>query len=341
MVMTTTFSRAAWIAALLTLFAALSCLALTSQAHAACGPAVVDPLTAPAAPVAPATATVVRGAIVVSANINTPCEDASLLVQAKLRQDGAEKASVTLTPSVTPGPGVTSLTATGAIATPGDPALPDGLYTVEVVAGETGHPSHTSQTVALLVDNTAPALSFTGGPADGAQIAAGQQGAWTFAAGSDLTAPVAFRCAYDGGQLGACGALAAAGSLPAGSHTFRVEGTDGAGNVAAIARAFTVAAAPVAAPPVVDPEVFQQKAAPKCRVPNLRGLTLAAAKRKLKARGCRLGKVTRTPARIRAKFPGEGALRVQKQSIRAGSVRAGGQRIGLALVQRRDLKLVR
>lgn len=338
--MTTTFSLAARIAAASALSAALLSFALAAPAQAACGPTVVDPLTAPTAPVAPATSTVVRGAIAVSATISA-CEDASLLVQAKLRRDGAEQASVTLTPSVAPGPGVTSLTASGAIATPGDPGLPDGFYTVEVVVSETGHLSDSSQTVPLLLDNTAPALSFTGGPAEGAQIVAGQQGGWTFTSGADLTAPVTFRCAYDGAELGDCVSIAGPGSLAAGSHSFRVEGTDGAGNVAALARGFVVVAATVAEPAPIDPEIFQQRTLAKCRVPSLRGLTLAAATRRLKARGCRLGKVTRTPTRILRKFPGGGPLRVQKQSVKAGTVRAGGQRVGLALVQKRDLKLVR
>lgn len=338
--MTTTFSLAARIAAASALIAALLSIALAAPAHAVCGPTVVDPLTAPAVPVAPATATVVRGAIAVSATIST-CEDASLLVQAKLRRDGAEQAAVTLTPSAAPGPGVTSLTASGAIATPGDPALPDGLYTVEVVASETGHPADTSQTVPLLLDNTPPVLSFTAGPVDGAQIAAGTTGGWTFASGSDLTAPVTFRCAYDGATLGDCASLAAPGSLASGSHGFRVEGADGAGNAAALVRSFVVVPVTVAEPAPADPEVSQQGPGATCRVPNLRGLTLAAATRKLKARGCRLGRVTRTPKRILRRFPKGGPLLVQKQSVKPGSVRAGGQRVGLALVQKRDLKLVR
>ena len=341
--MTTSFTFAARCAAASLLLAGLLSLVLAGPARAdvCTGPVVVDPLVAPAAPVAPATATIARGAIAVSATVNTPCEDASLLVQAKLRQDGIEKASVTLTPSVIPGPGVTSLTASGALVTPGAANLADGLYAVEVVASETGRPADTSSSVALLVDNTAPAISFTGGPAEGQQLSAGQQIAWTFAAADDLTAPVAFRCAYDAAPLGDCTAAASPGGLAAGTHTFRVEGTDGAGNVAAISRAFSVAPPAVVEQPIVAPIVTEQKPGAKCRVPNLRGLTLDAAKRKLKARGCSLGKVTKPPKRVLALFPGAGKLRVQRQSVKAGSVRAGGQKVGLALVQKHDLKLAR
>ncbi len=340
--MTTSFTLAARIAAASLLLTGLLSLGLAGPAHAICtGPVVVDPLVAPAAPVAPATATITRGAIAINATVNTPCQDASLLVQAKLRQDGIEKASVTLTPSAIPGPGVTSLTVTGALVTPGEANLADGLYTVEVVAAETARTPDTSNTVALLVDNTAPAISFTSGPAEGQQLSAGQQIAWAFAAANDLTAPVAFRCAYDAAPLGDCASAANPGGLAAGTHSFRVEGTDGAGNVAAISRAFSVALPVVADPQVIDPIVSEQKPGEKCRVPNLRGLTLAAATRKLKARGCRLGKVTKPPKRALALFPTGGRLLVQRQSVKPGSVRAAGQKVGVALVQRHDLKLAR
>jgi hypothetical protein len=55
-----------------------------------------------------------------------------------------------------------------------------------------------------------------------------------------------------------------------------------------------------------------------CRVPKLKGLTLAKARRNLKKAGCRLGKVT-------------GHGRVRRQSVRAGRKRARGAKIRLTL----------
>ncbi len=75
-------------------------------------------------------------------------------------------------------------------------------------------------------------------------------------------------------------------------------------------------------------------------VPNLRGLSLRAARSKLRSANCRLGRVT-TPPRSVLRLPinrGE-PLRVQRQNPRAGRLLPHRDYVGVALVPRRDLKL--
>jgi hypothetical protein len=62
-----------------------------------------------------------------------------------------------------------------------------------------------------------------------------------------------------------------------------------------------------------------------CRVPLLKGRTLTAASRALKAAGCRLGKVTTPSPRP------HGTLRVVAQTPHAGTTRPYGSRIGVTL----------
>jgi hypothetical protein len=73
----------------------------------------------------------------------------------------------------------------------------------------------------------------------------------------------------------------------------------------------------------------QPRAPARCRVPRLKGRTLRAAKRMLKARRCRLGKVKRGRAARRGKVV------VVRQSPRAGARRPAGTRIRVTLGRRR------
>ena len=72
-----------------------------------------------------------------------------------------------------------------------------------------------------------------------------------------------------------------------------------------------------ASPPATSP----RRTAARCRVPNLRGRTLAAARRALRARNCRLGAVTRVRAR------GVARGRVLSHRPRAGRVLPSGTRV--------------
>lgn len=80
---------------------------------------------------------------------------------------------------------------------------------------------------------------------------------------------------------------------------------------------------PIGLPPVIDPPPTID-----CEVPKLTGLTLTKAKKRLRAAGCGIGKITRPKKRPRGKgFK----LVVKKASERPGTVRAEGTRIRLTL----------
>lgn len=216
--------------------------------------------------------------------------------------------------------------------------VPDGTYTIEVgAAGDGG--AATPARVDVVVDNTAPVLSFTAGPAEGAQLADATQAGFSFSAAADLTGPVAFQCAYDSAAPAPCAGSVTPPALVGGTHSIRVVGTDRAGNSAAITRNFTVTPAQTTSPPVTRP-TDEPKAKKSCRVPWLRGLSLAAAKRKLERSGCRLGRVSRPPARILAlPLNRRQKLVVQRQSVKAGAKRPNGHPVGIALTPKRDLGL--
>ena len=214
----------------------------------------------------------------------------------------------------------------------------DGTYTIEVGASGTGGAA-SPVSVDVVIDNTAPSLSFTAGPAEGATITDGAQAAFSFSSAADLTGPVTFQCAYDSAALAPCAPSVTPPALAGGTHSFRVVGTDRAGNSAAIARRFTVTPPPKTTPPTVGKN-DEPKAKKSCRVPRLRGLSLAQARAKLRRANCRLGRVTRPPARILALPVNRGQrLVVQRQSVKAGTKRPNGHPVGIALTPKRDLKL--
>jgi DNA-binding beta-propeller fold protein YncE len=74
----------------------------------------------------------------------------------------------------------------------------------------------------------------------------------------------------------------------------------------------------------------------RCRVPKLRGKTLKGARKALKQRHCRLGKVTK-PRKVHSKRA-IAKLVVKKQSPRAGKVRPRGTRVKVTLGKKRPAK---
>lgn len=66
-------------------------------------------------------------------------------------------------------------------------------------------------------------------------------------------------------------------------------------------------------------------APPPCKVPNVRGKKLAAAKARIKRAGCRVGKVTRKPSKKAQKG------RVLSQSPRAGAMVPSGAKVKLVV----------
>ena len=82
---------------------------------------------------------------------------------------------------------------------------------------------------------------------------------------------------------------------------------------------------PGGAPPAGAAPAPQRVAARRCKVPRLRGKTLAAAARALRRAGCRVGRLSRKRTR------GGKRKRVVAQSPRAGLRRAAGTRVKLTL----------
>lgn len=315
--------------------------ALAATAALAVGPATAGAVCLPAgvaiqspAPTAPATAAIVAGTTNVVATATSsglPAPTAAIRIL-----DGANVPVGPDQPATVGAPDADTYPVTAAVNTRTLPA--DGTYKLVVVASNGCDPAGTAQ-VDLKVDNTPPTLSFTSGPADGAVLADPLSAAFAFASAPDLTGPVTFQCAYDAAAPASCSSPAPPVQLGAGAHSFRVVGTDGAGNSSGISRAFTVAAPPTVP---VSPSSSSDTPAPKpsCRVPRLRGLTLAAAKTKLRKANCRVGRVSKPPRRILSLRINRGQrLVVQRQSLRAGTRRANNYPIGIALVPKRDLKL--
>jgi hypothetical protein len=86
---------------------------------------------------------------------------------------------------------------------------------------------------------------------------------------------------------------------------------------------------PPGAPPALPAPPPAPPAQSRCTVPSLKGLSLAAATRKLSQAGCRLGKVTKAAARGAA--PGT----VLRQSARAGTRLPVATRIGVVVARGR------
>jgi hypothetical protein len=90
---------------------------------------------------------------------------------------------------------------------------------------------------------------------------------------------------------------------------------------------FTFTAPPAAAPAAVT-------AAPVlCKVPKLKGRKLGSAKRALRKRHCRIGKVTR---KRRKKAPRK--AKIIKQRPRPGSIRPAGSKVSVTLLVRKKAR---
>ena len=84
------------------------------------------------------------------------------------------------------------------------------------------------------------------------------------------------------------------------------------------------------APPLGIP-VIDDPRKPRCKVPNVLGLTLPRAKRRLAVAGCGVGKVTRPKRRPGKRF----RLVVKRTSHTSGATRPGGAAIALTLEWKR------
>jgi hypothetical protein len=117
-------------------------------------------------------------------------------------------------------------------------------------------------------------------------------------------------------------------SNPAYAATLRITTSAGVLDVA-------LTAAPGVMPQAFRPLPITPAIVVKCTVPKLKGLTLAAATKRLKKAHCALGKVRRPPVpksrRARAKLR-RATLVVATQAVKAGTRRTAGAKVGLRLV---------
>ena len=272
----------------------LACGATTA---AACGPLSAPRLSRPAQPVPPATTTTVGGAVEVRATYGGLFGPVSAFVQ--VEQNNAQVGPNL--PLSLGSPDGAKFPVYGAVDTR---LLADGPYALVVVVN-TACGQATAE-VRLLVDNVDPSLSFSAGPASGAVIANAVKVSFGFVA-ADATTSLTFQCSYDSAPLATCVSPTPATTLKPGKHGFRVVATDTLGNSSTIMRTFSVAAPP-----------------PRCHVPQLRGLTLSAARAKLRKAHCLLGPVRRPSRRVLAVNRGQ-QLVVQRQTVTPGSTRPGRQ----------------
>ncbi len=132
----------------------------------------------------------------------------------------------------------------------------------------------------------------------------------TFAfARSDVPLPATFECRLDAGAFGACASPATYTVRP-GRHTFAVRALSPYGIVAD------------PTPATATWTVLQ------CKVPKLKGLTLAKARKALAKAHCRLGKVTKPRKPRHGRLP---ALVVRSSRPKAGAVHSAGMKVKLAL----------
>ena len=115
-------------------------------------------------------------------------------------------------------------------------SLAQGPHTFAVAATDAaGHTDATPATRSWTVDTNPPATSITGGPAQGST--SGPYVTFTFTVSEGTPT-----CSIDGAPAAACTSPVAI-NLPAGSHSFAVSATDGAGNTGTATRMWTVACA--------------------------------------------------------------------------------------------------
>lgn len=126
---------------------------------------------------------------------------------------------------------------------------------------------------------------------------------------TDAPLPASFQCQLDGGPFAPCASPATYGRIRAGRHTFAVRALSPRGIV-------------TGAPATATWTVIQ------CKVPKLKGLALAKAKRALKKAHCKLGKVVKPRARKHHRLP---PLVVRASSPKAGAIHTAGMKVKLTL----------
>ena len=125
-------------------------------------------------------------------------------------------------------------------------SVPDGAAAIRAIAYDGEANSKTTADAPITIDNTAPALSVTGGPA-GETFGPGTTQTWSFAgadggsgvAGTDCSVVPVGAAPSFAGCSGGPGSHAVAG-LPGGAYVFTVRTRDVAGNATSAERAFAI-----------------------------------------------------------------------------------------------------
>jgi hypothetical protein len=190
--------------------------------------------------------------------------------------------------------------------------LADGAYLFDVRAADAVG-NVTEKRISWTIDGTPPETRITSPPP-------------ASTTDTNVTIPfdsteagATFACALDGAAFAPCSSPASLSSLAPGAHTFRVQATDAAGNVDPTPAEASWTVVVVAPPPPPPPPVVQ------CKVPSVKGRTLAQAKTALTKANCALGKVTRAFS-TRAKKG-----KVLKQSPAAGRILAKGAKVAVTV----------
>jgi Ca2+-binding RTX toxin-like protein len=200
----------------------------------------------------------------------------------------------------------------GAFAACSSPAsysgLGDGSHSFSVKAKDAAGNLSGAASYGWTVDRTPPETTITSAPPDPSSSSA----SFSFSASETAS----FVCSFDGGAFAACSSPASYSGLADGSHTFKVQATDAAGNTDPTPATLTWTISTTTPPPPPPPP-------PACIVPKLLGKTLAAAKGAIAKAHCRLGKVARKPSSKKKKG------RVLGQSPKPGAHLANGGKVNI------------
>ena len=194
--------------------------------------------------------------------------------------------------------------------------LLDGTYLITAEAFD-GIVDHTSSvTRNLIIDRTAPTLTLTQGPVEGEVVDPDVDFGWSASDPAPASPPLTVTCAWDAAAQGPCPPSALGPSdLVNGAHRFTIIASDALGNRTTLVRHFMVTGGSGGSSvPTV-----------RCRVPKLKGLSLAKAKARIMAGGCTVGTVRRLAN------PRRRPVVVRTQSRRAGQRYVTRARINLVL----------
>ena len=139
---------------------------------------------------------------------------------------GIYRGPVTVDATLPAGATLTSLTVDGNAIAPGASVSGQGVHTVVATASDGA-----SSTTSFVIDTVPPSVEITSGPSGTTQSPA----IFTFGAPEAAT----FACSLDTSPFVPCSSPVSYGTVPNGSHTFRVRATDAAGNAAEATRTWT------------------------------------------------------------------------------------------------------